>query len=97
MGLDLKTLKTLSKLDADDVLEAVGLQRKSSTDWVAPALTALGVGLLVGTALGLMVATRPGQELREDLRQRLSGTDSDGSRTPVGSGAANREPVARGV
>jgi hypothetical protein len=40
------SLKDLKKLDRDDLLDLVGLQRASSNDWVAPALTALGVGLL---------------------------------------------------
>jgi len=65
------TLKDLRKVDRDDLLELVGLQRASSNDWVAPALTALGVGLLVGAGLGLLLAPKPGAELRNDLRDRL--------------------------
>jgi gas vesicle protein len=49
----------------------VGLQRASSNDWVAPALTALGVGLLVGVGVGLLLAPKPGAELRSDLRDKL--------------------------
>jgi gas vesicle protein len=49
----------------------VGLQRASTNDWVAPALTALGVGLLVGVGVGLMLAPKPGSELRNDLRDKL--------------------------
>jgi hypothetical protein len=60
-------MRDLKKLDRDDLLELVGLQRASSTDWVAPALTALGVGLLVG----LLLAPKAGSELRGDLRERL--------------------------
>ena len=65
------SLKDLKKLDRDDLLDMVGLQRASSNDWVAPALTALGVGLLVGVGVGLMLAPKPGSELRNDLRDRL--------------------------
>jgi hypothetical protein len=65
------SLKDLKKLDRDDLLDLVGLQRSSSTDWVAPALTALGVGLLVGVGVGLMLAPKPGAELRNDLRDKL--------------------------
>ena len=61
----------LKKLDRDDLLDLVGLQRASSTDWVAPALTALGVGLLVGVGVGLLLAPKPGAELRNDLRDKL--------------------------
>jgi hypothetical protein len=65
------SLKDLKKLDRDDLLDLVGLQRASSNDWVAPALTALGVGLLVGVGVGLMLAPKPGSELRNDLRDKL--------------------------
>jgi hypothetical protein len=65
------SLRDLKKLDRDDLLDLVGLQRASSTDWVAPALTALGVGLLVGVGVGLLLAPKPGAELRNDLRDKL--------------------------
>jgi len=65
------SMRDLKKLDRDDLLEWVGLQRSGSNDWVAPALTALGVGLLVGAGLGLLLAPKPGAELRDDLRDRL--------------------------
>ena len=31
------SLRDLKKLDRDDLLDLVGLQRASSTDWVAPS------------------------------------------------------------
>jgi len=65
------SLRDLKRLDRDDLLELVGLQRSSSNDWVAPALTALGVGLLVGAGLGLLLAPKTGVELRNDLRDKL--------------------------
>jgi len=65
------SLRDLKKLDRDDLLDLVGLQRASTTDWVAPALTALGVGLLVGVGVGLLLAPKPGAELRNDLRDKL--------------------------
>jgi hypothetical protein len=65
------SLKDLKKLDRDDLLDLVGLQRSASNDWVAPALTALGVGLLVGVGVGLLLAPKPGAELRNDLRDKL--------------------------
>jgi hypothetical protein len=65
------SLKDLKKLDRDDLLDLVGLQRASSNDWVAPALTALGVGLLVGVGVGLLLAPKTGAGLRHDLRDKL--------------------------
>ena len=67
------SLKDLRNFDRDDLLDALGMQRKGSGDWVVPAVTALGVGLLVGAGLGLLLAPKPGSALREDLRERLHG------------------------
>ncbi len=67
------SLKDLRNLDRDDLLDALGMQRKGSGDWVVPAVTALGVGLLVGAGLGLLLAPKPGSALRDDLRERLHG------------------------
>jgi hypothetical protein len=65
------SLKDLRNLDRDDLLETLGLQRRGNVDWVVPAVTALGVGLLVGAALGLLLAPKSGNELREELREKL--------------------------
>jgi hypothetical protein len=66
------TLKDVTHLDTDRLLEAVGLQtRQSSGGWLARILTAFGVGLLVGAGMGLMLAPKAGRGLREDLRYRL--------------------------
>jgi hypothetical protein len=75
MTLDMSSLKALRNLDSDDVLNALGLRRRSQSDWVVPAVTALGVGILVGAGLGLLLAPKTGEELREDLRHRLTGED----------------------
>ncbi|HXX31681.1 MAG TPA: YtxH domain-containing protein [Myxococcaceae bacterium] len=87
------SLKDLRNLDRDDVLDALGLQRRGSTDWLLPALTALGVGLLVGAGLGLLLAPKAGNELRDDLRERLQGgLDALPGRT--GTPKASRTPSA---
>ena len=71
------SLKDLRNLDRDDLLETLGLQRRGNSDWLVPTVTALGVGLLVGAGLGLLLAPKSGNELREDLRERLqSGLDA---------------------
>lgn len=77
--MNLKDLKDLRKLDADDLLEYVGLQKKSSTDWIVPAISALGVGLIVGAGLGLLFAPKEGSQLRQGLRERLGGAEQDGA------------------
>lgn len=66
------TMKDLRNLDKDDVLELLGLQTRQSTGaWLAGSLGTFGVGLLVGAGIALMLAPKPGRELREDLSSRL--------------------------
>ncbi|MGZ3461468.1 MAG: hypothetical protein ACXU86_23500, partial [Archangium sp.] len=64
----------LKKMDKDDLLNLLGLEsKKGPTDWMLPALGAFSVGLLVGAGLGLLMAPKPGVELRNDLRNRMQG------------------------
>ena len=88
--------KELRNLDRDDILEMIGLQRKSSTGaWLAGALGTFGVGILVGAGIGLLLAPKSGRELRDNLRDRFRRIPEDmdetmGSvtgRDPLGSGA----------
>jgi uncharacterized membrane protein YebE (DUF533 family) len=70
-------LKSLKKMDKDEILTSllgsVGLQTKESDGArVASALGTFGVGLLVGAGLALLLAPKPGRELRQDLRARVS-------------------------
>jgi hypothetical protein len=66
------TLKDVTHLDTDRLLEVMGLETKRSTGgWLLGTLTAFGVGLLVGAGVGLMLAPKAGRGLREDLRDRL--------------------------
>jgi gas vesicle protein len=65
-------LKNLKHLDRNDLLNLLGLESKSSTaGWMAGTLGTFGVGLLVGAGLGLMLAPKPGRELRASIRTRL--------------------------
>lgn len=67
-------LAKLKGVTADDVLAHVGLQqRQSESSWIIPAVTMLGVGVLIGAGLGLMLAPRSGRELRGSIRKRLDG------------------------
>ncbi len=92
------SLRDLKKMDRDDVLELVGLQRASSNDWVAPAMTALGVGLLVGVGLGLLLAPKTGAELRNDLKDKLRSAQDAlpeqlrGATASAGSSASRTTP-----
>jgi hypothetical protein len=86
------SLNEMKKMDKDDLLELIGLEtRKGPTDWLLPTLSAFSVGLLVGAGLGLLMAPKPGRELRSDLRNRLP----LGQDTQVGTGTGQREGVTR--
>ena len=71
-------LKDLRNLDKEDVLGLIGLESKTSTGaWLAGTLGTFGIGLLVGAGIALILAPKPGRELRDDLRERLRRAPSD--------------------
>lgn len=71
-------------LTKEDVLAAVGLSiRRSTTERVLSAVGFLGAGLLLGAAVGLLLAPKSGKGLREDvglsidrLKSRLPSTSA---------------------
>jgi hypothetical protein len=64
--------KNLPDLDKDDVLDLIGLEsRRSTAEKVMPSLALFGAGVLLGVGLGLMLAPKPGVQLRHDLKDRL--------------------------
>lgn len=68
----LKAIKYLQDIDRDDMLEAIGLQERSST-W-ASALGGFGIfalGALIGAGLGLAFAPKAGQEFRSELGEKV--------------------------
>lgn len=83
----LKNLKKLADVDKDDLLDLIGLEeRRTASDKLVPALALFGAGVLVGVGLGLMLAPKPGRELRADVKQKLQkGQPATG---------ANGEPAA---
>lgn len=87
-----KLRKQLSDLEADDLLNVVGLEtRRGASDWVVPTLSAFGVGVLVGVGVGLLFAQKPGTELRSDLRTRIgSGETNKGATTGVQGSSSPR-------
>ena len=67
------TIKELKNLDRDDILGALGLQTKGNViDTVIPALGVFGAGLLIGTALGMLVAPKTGRALRKQIGKRAN-------------------------
>ncbi|HYO66795.1 MAG TPA: YtxH domain-containing protein [Archangium sp.] len=86
--------KDVKKMDRDELLELIGLEtKKGPADWLLPALGAFSVGMLVGAGLGLLMAPKPGAELRDDLRNRLQGGDTMSN----GTGQQRPESVSRGA
>ena len=68
----LKALKYLQDMDKDDVLEAIGLEERSS-GW-STALGTMGIfalGCLVGAGIGLAFAPKSGEEFRNELGDRM--------------------------
>ena len=68
----LKALKYLQDIDRDDVLEALGLQERRSG--FATTLGTLGIfalGCLVGAGIGLAFAPKSGDELRNELGDKV--------------------------
>ena len=73
-------LKDLRNLDKDDLLGLVGLESKHSTgSYLAGTLGTFGLGLLVGAGIALLLAPKPGAELREDIRDKLRRSRDDES------------------
>jgi gas vesicle protein len=78
-------LKDLKNLDKDDLLGLLGLEQKSSTSaWVAGTLGTFGIGLLVGAGIALILAPKPGRELREDIRDKLRRTADESIPSALG-------------
>lgn len=68
----ISTKDILKKLDTDEILSAIGLERQSSTlASVLPTIGGFGIGILVGAALGLAFAPKAGNDLRSDMADRF--------------------------
>ena len=80
------TINDLRNLDKNDVLAWLGLKQRTSTGaWLAGTLGLFAGGLLVGAGAALLMAPKPGRELREDLRtkirRRANGSETGASET----------------
>jgi YtxH-like protein len=73
------TLKDLSQQlgtrlpERDELLNWVGLQQRSANDTAFTMIGAFALGTVVGGALALLFAPKPGHQLRHDLGERLDG------------------------
>jgi hypothetical protein len=66
-------LRDLTDMDKDDILGALGLQSKpSSSEWAFGTFGLFGLGLLVGAGVALLLAPKPGIELRKEIGTRLN-------------------------
>ncbi|HET9450603.1 MAG TPA: YtxH domain-containing protein [Aggregicoccus sp.] len=86
-------LKQLQNLDKDRLLELLGLEtRRGPSDVLLPALGAFTVGMLVGAGIGLLLAPKPGTQLRDELGRRLKSAQDAGeepARSEVPAGIAS--------
>jgi hypothetical protein len=65
-------LQDLRDMDKDDFLGMIGLQSKRTfTSEMLGTLGTFGIGLLVGAGVALLLAPKPGRELRHDIRAKI--------------------------
>ncbi len=65
-------LEDIRNLDKDDLLDLLGLEKRPTPGArVGEALGTFGLGLLVGAGIALILAPKPGRELRDEIRERL--------------------------
>jgi YtxH-like protein len=93
-------LGDLRGLSKSDVLAAIGLaSKRSASERILSSLSIFGVGLLVGGAAALLLAPKSGDELREDLGQRIKklrqeGADQNSANSSLGSmGSIGRDEI----
>ena len=88
-------LKDLKNLDKEELLGMLGLTTKPSTvRWLSGALGTFGMGILVGAGIALMLAPKPGRELRGDIRERLRRAPDD-MREAVNSAVGHESPTQK--
>ena len=62
-------IKDIRNMDRDDILRVIGLEtRRSTADYILPALGLFGAGIVVGAGLGLLFAPKSGREIRDEIR-----------------------------
>ena len=82
-------LKDVRNLDKEELLSLLGLEKKPSPGAaLATALGTFGVGLLVGAGIALILAPKPGRQLRQELRDRLRRPPDEAQEEPAPNGGA---------
>lgn len=67
------TLRDLKGMDKDDLLGLLGLETKTSTgSYLLGTLGVFGLGILVGAGAALLMAPKPGRELRGEISRRFT-------------------------
>jgi hypothetical protein len=89
-------LQDIRNLDKDDFLGLLGLETKHPfTHRLLGTLGTFGIGLLVGAGVALLLAPKPGSELRHDLRAKLrcdcKGATTNGNEAASASEAAHQQ------
>lgn len=64
--MDMNTLKELRNLNKKDLMQALGMERRSE-DSILPLLGSFAVGMLAGLGAGILLAPKSGRETREEL------------------------------
>jgi hypothetical protein len=66
-------LDAVRGLSSEDILAALGLQRKRSVlDVILPAAGVFAAGIVVGTGVALLLAPKSGREMRRDIKGKAT-------------------------
>ena len=86
-------LQDLRDMDKDDFLGMIGLQSKRSfTNELLGTLGTFGIGLLVGAGVALLLAPKPGRDLRQDIRAKIrNGKSESEDKRPDGASTSASE------
>jgi len=68
--------KIMEYLDKDALVSKLGLEQKSSSgEKILSALGLVGLGAVMGAGIALLLAPKSGRDLRDDIRNKLVGSD----------------------
>lgn len=68
------TYRKIRRMDSDDWLATVGLERRNVAVDVLSAFGFLLTGCAIGIGIGLLVSPKPGAEMRRDLNRKMRDT-----------------------